>query len=124
LVQKLLHDPGNERGAKGLVAIDGDVCWLVLARDGQLLLLKSIEMPQPDDFAYHLLNACHQWGFENASVEWEWWGRVDSKAPLLTASERFFVCVLPAGETNIPEREIPYYYYGHHRFCLQNAGLS
>jgi hypothetical protein len=124
LVQRLLNDRGLEKGAKGMIAIDGDVCWLALARDGQLLMLKSIDMPQPDDFAYHLLNACHQWGLENASVEWEWWGRVDSEAPLLTASERFFVCVLPAGETNIPEREIPYYYYGHHGFCLPDAGLS
>ena len=124
LVKKLLHDQGNERGAKGLVAIDGDLCWLVLARDGQLLVLKSIEMPQPDDFAYHLLNACHQWGIDNASVVWEWWGRVDSEAPLLTVSKRFFEFVLPTGENALPASEIPFYYYGLHRFCLPDAGLS
>lgn len=118
LVKRLLNNAGSEKGARGMIAIDGDVCWLALARDGQLLMLKSIDMPQPDDFAYHLLNVCHQWGLENASVAWEWWGRVDSEAPLLTASERFFVCVFQPGDSNIPANEIPYYYYGHHGFCL------
>lgn len=124
LVQKLLTSTGNEGLAKGFVAIDGDVCWMALARDGQLLMLKSIDMPQPDDFAYHLLNACHQWGLDKASVEWEWWGRVDSDAPLRTASERFFVCTLPTGDTAIPGNEIPFYYYGHHGFCLPGTDIS
>jgi hypothetical protein len=121
MVQKLVESFAIEKGAKGIIAVDGDLVWMALARDGQLLLLKSIDMPQPDDFAYHLMNACHQWGIDKATLDWEWWGRVDSEAPLLTASQRFLVCTPAAGETAIPETEIPYYYYGHHRFCLHQT---
>jgi hypothetical protein len=99
--------------ACGYILVTAANAWVALWRGNQLLLLKSIALNTPEDFAYHLLNICQQWGIDNEQIYWRVAGMLQTDAPLWQVSEQFFQHFEPwnfdASETD----EMQPHFYGY-----------
>jgi len=91
---------------------------IVLRDEGKLLLVKSLEYPDPEAAAFHLLNACSAFELPVDEVTLELCGMIDADSNLYAALYKYFLKVqwysIP-GETNCTEaiKAYPTHFFSH-----------
>jgi hypothetical protein len=74
----------------GHILVTEGHAWVAIWRGIQLLMLHSIVMKTPEDFAFHLLNICHQWGLDYDQIHWRVAGMLQTGTPFWQVPEQFF----------------------------------
>jgi hypothetical protein len=105
--------PDTSVDACGHILVSPENAWLAVWRGKQLLLLSSIALKDPEEFSYHLLNICHQWGIDNEKMHWVISGMIRTDAPLWQVPEKYFPQFTTSGYAVAEDAEVPGQFYGY-----------
>lgn len=97
----------------GHIVVSSENAWLAVWRSKQLLLLSAISLKVPEEFAYYLLNVCHQWGIDNEKMHWVISGMIRTDAPLWQIPESYFPQFDISAYTYSENAEVPGHFYGY-----------
>jgi hypothetical protein len=116
---KALHDAAMV--GQGYLLVSGQLVWMAVWRNGQLLIIKSIPADDPENLTYQMLNICSQWGIEKEKIHWKVAGMVNQDSLFWHAADRFFEHFEPDGSGIVFAPDIPGHYFAQQIQFLRHA---
>jgi hypothetical protein len=110
LLSNVIVRSSNHSKTIGELVVHGNLVWLVVWKNGKLIVAKSIEVEHPDDLSFQLLQVCKQFDIETADIDWKISGMIQQDSLLWAAVTRYFSNVSEMESAVVLSDEIPGYY--------------